>query len=78
MKKELAIKAIYDDFLNKMILTDIEKEVLLRYIKNESIVKIADETKQSTSTVSRTVALLKEKYENYKKLEIKKLEILKW
>lgn len=77
MKKELAIKTIYDDFLNKMILTDIEKEVLLRYIKNESIVKIADEIKQSTSTVSRTVALLKEKYENYKKLEIEKLMILK-
>lgn len=77
MKKELAIRAIYDDFLNKMILTDIEKEVLLRYIKNESIVKIADETKQSTSTISRTISLLKEKYENYKKLEIEKLMILK-
>lgn len=77
MKKELASKAIYDDFLNKTILTDVEKEVLMRYIKNESIVKISDETKQSTSTVSRTIALLKEKYSNYKKLELEKLMILK-
>ncbi len=77
MKKELCVKEIFNDFTNKTILNDIEKDVLTRYIKNESIVKIADETKQSTSTVSRTVAQLKEKYDNYKKMEIRKLEILK-
>ena len=78
MKKELCIKEIFEDFTSKIILNDIEKEVLLLYVKNESIVKIADKTKQSTSTVSRTVAQLKEKYNNYKKMEIRKLEILKW
>lgn len=76
MKRELAIKQIYDDFTNKTILTDNETEVLIRYIKNESIVKIADETKQGTTTVSRTIAILKNKYESYKKMELAKLMLL--
>ena len=76
MRKELAIKQIYDDFTSKIILTEYEEEVLLRYIKNETIVKIADETKQGTATVSRIIADIKEKYKNYKKLEIAKLILL--
>lgn len=76
MKKELAIKQIYEDFTNKMILTENEKDVLLRYVKNDSIVKIASDTKQGTSTVSRTIAGLKNKYNNYKQLEIAKLVLL--
>ena len=76
MKKELAIKQIYDDFLNKMLLTDNEKDILIRYIKNDSITKMANDTAQSSSTISRIIADLKEKYHNYKQLEIAKLEIL--
>lgn len=75
MKKELSTKTIYDDFLNKTILTDLEKDVLIRYVKNYSIIKISDEINQSTSTVSRTISLLKDKYNNYKKIEIEKLKI---
>ena len=77
MKKELAVKQIYDDFTSKIILTDNEKNILDLYIKNESIVKIANTTNQSTSSVSRTIADLKEKYSNYKKLELAKLLLLK-
>ena len=77
MKKELSAKPIFDDFKSKVILTDLEVEVLTRYIKGNSIVKIADEVKQSTSTISRTIANLKEKYDNYKKLEIAKLMLFK-
>lgn len=76
MKKELANKLIFDDFVNKTILTDNESDVLYRYIKNDSIVKIAEDTRQSTPTVSRTIASIKEKYEKYKKLEIAKLILL--
>lgn len=76
MKKELAIKQIYDDFLNKMLLTDNEKDILIRYIKNDSIIKMAVDTAQSASTISRIIADLKEKYHNYKQLEIAKLIIL--
>ena len=78
MKKELSVKQIFDDFTSKTILNDDEKEVLIRYIKNESIVKMADEMKLGTTTISRIIAELKEKYNNYKKLELAKLQLLKW
>lgn len=76
MKKDLAIKQIYDDFTNKIMLSDNEKDVLQRYIKNDSIVKIANDTMQGTATISRIIASIKVKYENYKKLEIAKLMLL--
>lgn len=75
MKKELSMKQIYDDFTSKTILSNSEKEVLILYIKNESIIKIADETKQGTATVSRIIADLKNKYNNYKRIELEKLKI---
>lgn len=77
MKKELCIKQIYDDFLSKITLTDIEKEVLDLYIKDTSIVSMADKLSVGTTTISRTIYSLKNKYSNYKKLEISKLEVLK-
>lgn len=77
MKKELSIKQIFDDFTSKTILNDLEKEVLVKYIKGDSIIKIANDISQSTSSVSRTIATLKEKYQNYKKLELAKLLLLK-
>lgn len=77
MKKELAIKQIFDDFTSKTFLNDNEKDVLVRYIKNDSIVKIAEDTLQSTATISRIIANIKEKYDNYKTLELVKLDLLK-
>lgn len=76
MKKELAIKQIYDDFISKVILTDQEKEILILYIKDYSILRMADITSQGTTTVSRIIAEIKIKYKNYKKLEIERLKIL--
>ena len=43
MKKDLAVKQIYDDFISKIILNDNEKDILLRYIKDDTIVKIASD-----------------------------------
>ena len=77
MRKEIANKQIYDDFISKTILTDNEKDILMRYIRNDSLVKIAEDTKQSTATISRVIASIKDKYSNYKKLELEKLMILK-
>ena len=76
MKKDLAIKQIFDDFTDKIMLSDNEKDVLKRYIKNDSIVKIANDTTQGTATISRIIASIKEKYDKYKKLEIAKLKLL--
>lgn len=76
MKKELSVKQIFNDFVEKTILNDIEKEVLIRYIKNESIIKISSDLAISTATTSRIIAELKEKYKNYKQLELAKLLLL--
>ena len=75
MKKELSVKLIYDDFINKIILTDIEKEVLDLYIKGVSNIAMANKLSMGTATVSRIIADLKDKYDNYKKLEIEKLKL---
>lgn len=77
MKKELSVKQIFDDFVAKIILNDLEQEVLIRYIKNDSIIKISNDLAISTATTSRIIAELKEKYNNYKKLELAKLLLLK-
>lgn len=75
MKKELANEVIRNDFINKTILTEREMEVLLLYVKGESIVKISNDTKQGTATVSVIISQLKEKYRIYKELELTKLRL---
>ena len=77
MKKELSVKQIYDDFINKTILNETEKEILNKYIRNESIVKISTDMSISTASVSRIIADIKKKYSNYKKLELAKLTLLR-
>lgn len=76
MKKELSNKIIFNDFINKTFLNDLEKDILIRYIKNQTIVQISNEVMQSTATVSRIISQLKNKYSNYRKLEVAKLLIL--
>lgn len=75
MKKELANKLLRDDFIEKTILSDREVEVLLLYVKGESIIKIADVTKQGTATVSSVILQLKQKYRIYKEFELTKLRL---
>ena len=77
MRKDLAIKQIREDFINKVMLSENEIDVLERYIKKHSIVKISEETRQSTATISRIIAEIKLKYEDYKKLELARLSLLK-
>lgn len=78
MKKELAIKQIYNDFLDKVTLSDLEENVLDLYIIDKSLVEISLVLSVSTATVSRILAEIKDKYNNYKKLELAKLLLLKW
>ena len=75
MKQELAVDILYDDFTKRVALTDYEKEILDKYIKGDTYVKMALDTTQSYSTVSRTITDLKNKYETYKKLELLKLTL---
>lgn len=75
MKRDLAVKQLYDDFIVKVILTENEKDILDRYIRGDTYVNMAMETTQSYSTISRTISDLKAKYEIYKKLELTKLTL---
>lgn len=76
MKKTLSLDVIYNDFISKVKLSDNEKDILDRYLRNESLVKISMEVALSYSSVSRIISNLKSKYENYKKMEIVKLTLL--
>lgn len=75
MKRDLAVKQLYDDFINKVVLTENEKDILDRYIRGDTYVNMAIETNQSYSNVSRTLVDLKRKYEIYKKMELTKLTL---
>lgn len=75
MKNELAIIQIFNDFTSRVTLTEEELKVLKMYIKNYSYVKIANEMGMSDRSVGRIISYVKEKYDNYKKLELAKLKI---
>lgn len=75
MKRELSISQIYNDFINKVLLTDEEHKVLDMFIKNYSYVKIGNELGMSDRNVGRIVNALKQKYEIYKKLEVARIKI---
>jgi len=76
MKEDLAIKQLYNDFIIKVTLTDNEKDILDRYIKGDTYVKMSIDTKQSYSNIARTINDLKYKYDIYKRLELIKLNLL--
>ena len=75
MIKELSNKIIYDDFKSKIILTDDEIMILDMLIKKDSIVKISQELCMSDRNVSRIIREIKNKYNNYRKVEMAKLGI---
>lgn len=76
MKEDLAIKQLYDDFIIKVTLTDNEKDILDRYVKGDTYVKMSIDTQQSYSNIARTITDLKYKYNIYKQLELIKLNLL--
>lgn len=77
MKTELAVKQIYEDFISKVTLDNDEKQVLDMFLKNYSYIKIGDNIGMSDRNVGRVMRTIKQKYENYRKLEVSKLELFK-
>jgi len=77
MIKELSNKIIYNDFKNKVFLTEDELKVLDMIILKESIIKISQSCSMSERSVSRIIKSLKQKYKDYKIIEIAKCGILK-
>lgn len=77
MKTELAVKQIYEDFISKVMLDNDERQVLDMFLKNYSYIKIGDNIGMSDRNVGRVMRTVKQKYENYRKLEVSKLELFK-
>lgn len=75
MKQKLSIKTFYDDFVLKVSLTNEEKEVLDMYIANYSYVQIAMKLSLSERKVGKIIAEIKSKYDQYKKLEMYRLNV---
>lgn len=77
MVKALSNQIVYEDFIKKTVLTEEEQKILDMLLKRYSIVKISQEVCMSDRNVSRIIKTLKEKYNNYKNMELAKIDILK-
>ena len=65
MVEKLKIKAIYNDFLANISLTDEQVKILDMLIKKETIVKISIELGMSQRTVSYEIRKIKKLYNDY-------------
>lgn len=65
MIEKLKIKAIYDDFIRNVNLTDEQVKILNMYIKKDSTIKIAMEIGVSTRTINYEIKKIKKIYDDY-------------
>lgn len=73
MIEKLKIKAIYDDFLRNVSLTDEQIEILNRLMNKDTIVKISMEIGVSERTVNYEIKKLKKLYQDYYNLQLSKI-----
>lgn len=73
MIEKLKIKALYNDFVNKVNLTDEQKRILNMMINKDSIVKMSMEIGVSQRTISAETKKIKDLYSNYLQMEITKM-----
>lgn len=76
MIEKLKIKAIYDDFLANVNLSDEQIKILDMLINKESLIKISMEIGVSQRTVSYEIKKIKELYNNYCNWQFSKMLLL--
>lgn len=76
MVEKLKIKAIYDDFLANVSLTDEQIKILNMLIKREKTVKIAMTVGVSERTITYEIKKLKQLYNDYYNLQLSKAILL--
>lgn len=76
MIEKLKVKAIYNDFLNNVSLTNEQKKILDMLINKDKIVKISMEVGMSQRTVSNEISKIKKLYEDYYNLQVYKAKLL--
>lgn len=73
MIEKLKIKALYNDFVSKVQLTDEQIRILNMMINRDSIVKISMEIGVSQRTINYEIRKIKQLYNNYLQMEITKM-----
>lgn len=76
MVEKLKVKAIYEDFITNINLTDEQIKILDMLIKKESVVKISMEIGVSQRTVGYEIRKLKNLYNDYCKLQLSRALML--
>lgn len=76
MVEKLKVKAIYDDFLKNISLTEEQIKILNMLINKETIVKISIEMGMSQRSVSYEIKKIKDLYKDYYNLQLAKTLLL--
>lgn len=76
MIEKLKIKAIYDDFIRSVHLTEEQSKILDMLLDKDSVIKIAMEIGVSQRTISYEIRKLKELYNQYYEMQLFKAEML--
>ena len=76
MVEKLKIRAIYEDFLTNVHLTEEQIRILDMLLNKDSIVKISMEIGVSQRTISYEIKKLKELFNKYYDLQLFKVEML--
>ena len=73
MIEKLRIKTLYDDFVNKVKLTDEQIRILNMMLNKDTIVKMSLEIGVSERTIKYETKKIKNLYNNYLQMEITKM-----
>ena len=73
MVEKLRIKALYNDFVNKVNLTDEQKHILDMMINKDTRIKMSFEIGVSERTIKYEIKKIKQLYNNYLQMEIIKM-----
>lgn len=76
MIRKLQVKAIYNDFLKNVSLTEEQIKLLNMYINRETRTKISMELGMSERTVGNEINKIKKLYEDYYNLQLSKTILL--
>lgn len=76
MIEKLKIKAIYEDFLANVNLSDEQIKILDMLLNKDSLVKISMEIGVSQRTISYEIKKIKELYNNYCNWQFSKILLL--
>lgn len=76
MVEKLKIRAVYDDFLRNVSLTEEQIRILDMMIRKDTIVKMSMEIGVSQRTIGYEIKKIKELYEDYYQMQLFRMLML--